>query len=169
MKAIRIHKYGGPEVLMVEEVPRPEPAEGEILVRVHAAGVNPVDWKVREGFLDGLLHHKLPFILGWDVSGVVESVGPRVTSFHPGPGFSAARNEKNRRGFIPRRFSSYVAATIDCVQTNEAFTALNPATSTPRSVTMLLPPRSMLRLSPETVMCWTRLLRSTILELLIPL
>ena len=49
MNAIRIHNYGGPEVLQYEEAQRPEPQAGEVLVRVHAAGVNPIDWKIREG------------------------------------------------------------------------------------------------------------------------
>ena len=51
MKAIRIHSYGGPDKLFLEEVPRPEPAAREVLIKVHAAGVNPIDWKVREGML----------------------------------------------------------------------------------------------------------------------
>src|SRR6266481_1263893 len=77
MKAIRIHNYGGPEVLHYEDAPRPEPQAGEVLVRVHAAGVNPIDWKVREGHMKDFWPHKLPLILGWDVSGTVEKVGPR--------------------------------------------------------------------------------------------
>ena len=76
MKAIRIHNYGGPEVLKYEEAPRPEPQAGEVLVRVHAAGVNPIDWKVREGHMKDFWPHKFPLILGWDVSGTVEAVGP---------------------------------------------------------------------------------------------
>lgn len=79
MKAVRIHSYGGPEVLVYEDAPRPQAGEDEVLVRVHAAGVNPVDWKVREGSGKDRLGHKLPLILGWDVSGVVEAVGPGVT------------------------------------------------------------------------------------------
>ena len=75
MKAVRIHEYGGPEVLVLENVPRPEPGTGEILIRVHAAAVNPLDWKVRSGSQKERLNHKLPLILGWDVSGVVESLG----------------------------------------------------------------------------------------------
>lgn len=84
MKAVRIHQYGGPEVLTVEEAPRPMPQTGDVLIRVHAAGINPVDWKIREGHMRALLHYKLPLILGWDVAGVVESVGPGVIGFKPG-------------------------------------------------------------------------------------
>ena len=76
MKAIRIHNYGGPEVLHYEDAPRPKPHAGEVLVRVHAAGVNPIDWKVREGHMKDFWHHKFPLILGWDCLGVVEEVGP---------------------------------------------------------------------------------------------
>src|SRR2546429_7828608 len=76
MKAIRIHNYGGPEVLNYEDAPRPEPQAGEVLVRVHAAGVNPIDWKVREGYMKDFWPHKFPLILGWDLSGVVEELGP---------------------------------------------------------------------------------------------
>src|SRR6476646_5871906 len=76
MKAIRIHKYGGPEVLQYEDAPRPKPQAGEVLIRVHAAGVNPIDWKIREGHMKDLWPHKFPLILGWDLSGVVEAVGP---------------------------------------------------------------------------------------------
>jgi len=75
MKAIRIHNYGGPEVLKYEDAPRPEPGEGEVLIRVHAAGVNPIDWKVREGDMKEFWPHKFPLILGWDLSGVVEEFG----------------------------------------------------------------------------------------------
>src|SRR5438270_14076205 len=76
MKAIRIHNYGGPEVLKYEDAPRPEPQADEVLIRVHAAGVNPIDWKVREGYMKGFWPHNLPLILGWDLSGVVEELGP---------------------------------------------------------------------------------------------
>src|SRR5437764_671972 len=84
MKAVRIHHYGGPEVLKYEEAPRPQPATGEALIRVHAAAVNPVDWKIRQGYLKTLLHHSLPLILGWDVSGLVEAAAQGVTRFNVG-------------------------------------------------------------------------------------
>ena len=84
MKAIRIHEYGGPEVLRYEDAPTPKPAEGDVLVRVHAAGINPVDWKVRQGYLREKIPYPLPFIPGWDLSGVVEAVGPGAKGFAVG-------------------------------------------------------------------------------------
>jgi NADPH:quinone reductase-like Zn-dependent oxidoreductase len=84
MKAVRIHEYGGPEVLRLEDAPIPVPAAGEVLIRVHAAGINPVDWKIREGRLRGRVEHRLPLILGWDVAGVIEALGPGVTQFKIG-------------------------------------------------------------------------------------
>ncbi len=84
MKAVRLHGYGGPEMLRYEDCPRPEPAAGEVLVRVHAAGVNPVDWKVRAGYAKSFLNYALPIVIGWDFSGVVESVGAGVTEWKPG-------------------------------------------------------------------------------------
>jgi NADPH:quinone reductase-like Zn-dependent oxidoreductase len=81
MRAVRQRALGGPQVLELVEVPRPEPAPTEVLVRVTAAGVNPVDWKTRArgGFLG-----EPPFTVGWDVAGVVERVGVGVTRFTPG-------------------------------------------------------------------------------------
>lgn len=84
MKAVRIHSFGGLEVLQYEETPCPEIGDQEVLVRVHAAGVNPLDWKVRQGYLNGWIDHSLPLVLGWDLSGVVEATGPGVTDFSPG-------------------------------------------------------------------------------------
>ena len=84
VKAIRIHNYGGPEVLKYENAPRPEPQADEVLIRVHAAGVNPIDWKVREGYMKDFWPHKFPLILGWDLSGVVEKLGRGVSRFKIG-------------------------------------------------------------------------------------
>ena len=84
MKAVQFHSYGGPEVLALEEVPRPQAGPGEVLIRVQAAGLNPLDWKVRAGHLKAWLQHQLPLIPGWDVSGVIEAVGPDVTAFKTG-------------------------------------------------------------------------------------
>lgn len=84
MRAIAQRRFGGPEVLETVDLPRPEPLPTELLVRVHAAGVNPVDWKTRAGA--GMAHvlGPPPFVLGWDVSGTVEAVGFGVTTFAPG-------------------------------------------------------------------------------------
>ena len=81
MRAIRQEAFGGPEVLRLVEVDRPQPQGTEVLVRVHAAGVNPVDWYTRMG--DGYLR-SFPLTLGWDVAGVVEEVGLGVTRFARG-------------------------------------------------------------------------------------
>jgi NADPH:quinone reductase-like Zn-dependent oxidoreductase len=82
MSAIVVHEHGGPEVLKLEQVPRPAAGEGELLVRVHAAGVNPVDWKMRAAGFGG--RGKLPYTPGFDVSGVVEQTGPKATKFKAG-------------------------------------------------------------------------------------
>jgi NADPH:quinone reductase-like Zn-dependent oxidoreductase len=84
MKAIRIHEYGAPDVLRYEDAPRPEPGQGEVLVRVHAAALNPVDWKIRAGYVRNWLRYNLPMIPGWDFSGVIESVGPDAGEWKPG-------------------------------------------------------------------------------------
>ncbi|RKT07046.1 NADPH:quinone reductase-like Zn-dependent oxidoreductase [Streptomyces sp. 3211.6] len=82
MRAVVVSRWGGPEVLTATETDRPEPQPGEILVRVHAAGVNPVDWKTRES--GGLITWGPVPAVGWDVSGTVEAVGGGVTLFRPG-------------------------------------------------------------------------------------
>ncbi|WP_328420516.1 NADP-dependent oxidoreductase [Streptomyces sp. NBC_00443] len=88
MRAIRLHEFGTPEVLRYEEAPIPEPGPGEVLVRVHAAGINPPDWYAREGMPDVPPELKppfhLPLIPGTDVSGVVEALGPDTKSFEIG-------------------------------------------------------------------------------------
>ena len=100
MKPITQQTLGGPEVLVVSEVDRPTPLPTEVLVRVHAAGVNPVDWKSRAGGgMAGVLGDP-PFILGWDVSGVVEEVGFGVTTVKPG-------DEVYGMPWFPRAASAY--------------------------------------------------------------
>ncbi|MCQ6252792.1 NADP-dependent oxidoreductase [Streptomyces malaysiensis] len=88
MRAIRLHEFGGPEVLRHEEVPVPEPGPGEVLVRVHAVGINPPDWYAREGMPDVPPELKppfdLPLIPGTDVSGVVEAIAADVNGFVAG-------------------------------------------------------------------------------------
>jgi NADPH:quinone reductase-like Zn-dependent oxidoreductase len=78
MKAIALTQYGGPEVLELTDLPDPRIGPDFVLVRAHAASVNPVDWKVRSGYLDGGFYAHFPLVPGWDVAGVVEAVGPAV-------------------------------------------------------------------------------------------
>ncbi|AUG78581.1 NADPH:quinone reductase [Kitasatospora sp. MMS16-BH015] len=82
MRAVEAQAWGGPEVLRPVQRERPEPGPTEVLVRVHAAGINPVDWKTRK--YGGLLRVPAPFVPGYDVSGVVEAVGMGVVLFRPG-------------------------------------------------------------------------------------
>ncbi len=84
MKAVVFHKYGGPDELKYEDFPDPVAGEGEVLVRVSAVSINPFDYKIRSGQVKDVLPVQFPAILGIDVSGVVEKVGPSVESFAPG-------------------------------------------------------------------------------------
>jgi NADPH:quinone reductase-like Zn-dependent oxidoreductase len=81
MKAIAIKEFGGKDTLQLMDLPLPKVNEGEILVKVKSAGVNPVDWKIRQGYLKDLFTHEFPVILGWDAAGVVEEVGKGVKRF----------------------------------------------------------------------------------------
>ncbi|MCK1743686.1 NADP-dependent oxidoreductase [Bradyrhizobium sp. 139] len=74
MKAVRLHSFGGPEVLKLDELQMPQPREDEVVLRVQAASVNPIDWKMRSG-KSGLKREQLPVVLGRDVSGTVELCG----------------------------------------------------------------------------------------------
>lgn len=78
MKAVQIHAFGGREVLELNDIAIPEAKQGEVLIKIHAASVNPVDWKIRQGYLQPLLNHALPLTMGWDVSGEVVAVGGGV-------------------------------------------------------------------------------------------
>jgi NADPH:quinone reductase-like Zn-dependent oxidoreductase len=84
MKAIVVHEYGGPEVLKYEDAPRPEPKDNEVLVRMIAAGVNPVDALIRSGKYAKFFGTTLPLIPGYDIAGVVEKTGAKVTKLKAG-------------------------------------------------------------------------------------
>src|SRR6059036_180790 len=98
MKAIVIHEYGRPEVLKYEDVPRPEPQPDQILVRVIAAGVNPVDGMIRSGMFANE-HRAFPIILGGDIAGVVEKVGSKITKFKVGDPVFAYVSLDNSGGY----------------------------------------------------------------------
>lgn len=84
MRVMEVASPGGPEVLQIAERPLPTPSLGEVRVRVHAAAINPVDWKTRAGAGIASALPPVPWVLGWDVSGVVEATGPGVTRLRVG-------------------------------------------------------------------------------------
>lgn len=109
MKAITYRAYGGPDVLEYGDVPEPKLGPDSVLVRVAAASVNPVDWKIQAGYLDSALDVVFPVIPGWDVAGVVERVGAGVTEFAVGDEvIGYVREDMVRRG----TFAEYVAAPV---------------------------------------------------------
>lgn len=115
MKAAVIHEYGDPGVLRLEEMPVPVLRKGELLLRVFAAGVNPVDWKQRKGNHKFFLKARFPVILGYDVSGVVEKTGPGTKQFKPGDEVYSRLRRK-----FGGAFAEYAAAP-------ESSTALKPS------------------------------------------
>ena len=84
MQAVQIHQYGDASVLELTNVPVPAIESNDVLIKVHAAALNPVDWKIREGYLADMLEHKLPLTLGWDVAGEVTAIGESVTRWSVG-------------------------------------------------------------------------------------
>lgn len=122
MRVIQIHSYGGPEVLKIEEKARPEPQMGEVLLRVYAAGVNPIDWKIRQGLMKASMPVTFPYTPGIEVAGVVEEVGPGVTAFKRGQAVLAQTREGAYAEYItipvealalkPQTLSFAEAATI---------------------------------------------------------
>jgi NADPH:quinone reductase-like Zn-dependent oxidoreductase len=114
MKAVQIQAYGGPEVLMYGNAPRPVPGPNEVLVRIHAASINPIDWKIRAGYFKEHIKLSLPVILGMDLSGTVDSVGSDVRNFKAG-------DEVYAMNEIPK-FGAYA----EYLTVNEAILALKP-------------------------------------------
>ena len=103
MKAIQIFKYGGPEVLTYVETEIPEINPDDVLIKVFATSINPIDWKVREGYMKNP-ERKFPITLGWDVSGVVEQIGDQVEDYMIGD-LVYARPDVSRNG----TYAEYVA------------------------------------------------------------
>ena len=84
MKAARIHAYGDASQIRIEDAPLPALNDDDVLIHVVATSVNPVDWKIRKGYLKSMIPYEMPLIMGWDVSGIVEQIGSAVTKFKPG-------------------------------------------------------------------------------------
>ena len=117
-KAIRFHVYGEPEVMRFEEIERPVPKEGEILVRIQAVSVNSVDWKIRSGLLQKRFDLPLPIIPGCDLSGEVIAVGAAVTDFAVGQSVFAMiglRGAYAEHGAFNASMAAYKPANIDHV------------------------------------------------------
>src|SRR5271154_7601060 len=104
MKAVRIHSHGDSSVMIYEEAPMPIIGPDEVLIKVHTAGVNPVDWKIRMGYGDYRNAYKFPLILGWDVAGSIQEVGALIKKFKVGD-LVFARPEPIRDG----TYAEYVA------------------------------------------------------------
>lgn len=126
MKAVQIHQYGGRDALTVEEIEIPEINADDLLVRVVASSVNPVDWKIREGYLKDLLPHHLPLTLGWDVAGIVEKTGSNVQGFKVG-------DEVFSRPNIARNgtYAEYIAVKADEVAIKPKTISFSEAASLP--------------------------------------
>ncbi len=121
MKAIQVHTFGGPEVFVYEDVPRPTAGPDEVLIRVHAVGVNPADWYIRSGYMS--LPERftsstkpplppLPLIVGSDVSGIIEAVGPNVTAFHRGDAVYGLIRFPPSGDVSARAYAEYVTAPV---------------------------------------------------------
>lgn len=96
MKAIVIDQYGGKEQLKEMEFEKPVPGEKQVIVKLHATSINPIDWKLREGYLKEMLPFDFPIILGWDAAGIVDEVGEKVTDFKAGDRVFARPETTNR-------------------------------------------------------------------------
>lgn len=99
MRAAVLTGYGGVERLELREMRRPVPSSGQLLVRVRAAGVNPIDWKIRQGRYRFLLPARFPLVLGFDVAGEVVAIGPEVADFEPGDPVYAMLDGRHGGGY----------------------------------------------------------------------
>jgi 2-desacetyl-2-hydroxyethyl bacteriochlorophyllide A dehydrogenase len=110
MKAIVIDQYGDKDKLKEKELSKPEPDSDEVLIEIHAAGINPIDWKLRYGYLKEKFPFDFPIVLGWDAAGIVEKVGKNVDSLQKGDRVFV-RPELTNRG----TYAEYTTAKEDLV------------------------------------------------------
>lgn len=117
MKAVVLHEYGGPDKLIYEDVPDPAAGEGEVLVRVAASSVNPIDFKLRSGAMKAFWPLELPTILGRDISGIVRSLGDRANGFKPGDRVMAVGNKAYAQlAVVAPKDLAYVPENLDLVK-----------------------------------------------------
>src|SRR5712692_4594385 len=130
MRAAVLTGYGGVERLELRQVRRPVPSSGQLLVRVRAAGVNPIDWKIRQGRLRLLLPARFPLVLGFDVAGEVAAIGPEVAEFAPGDPVYAMLDSRHGGGYAEYAVTSQAAAAFkpETLSWEEA-AAMRPAAS----------------------------------------
>ncbi len=126
MKAIVVHEYGGPEVLRYEDVARPEPKDDQILIRVIAAGVNPVDASLRSGRYAKFFGTRLPFIPGSDFAGVVEKAGSKITKFKTGDSVFAYTELKDGGGYAEYAVATEAEAALKSNSINDIEAAAVP-------------------------------------------
>ena len=128
MRAITYAKYGEADVLELTEQPQPKVAPDSVLVRVRAASVNPVDWKVRQGYLDGLMDVRFPVVPGWDVAGVVEQPGLDTPELQVGDEvFGYVRKDWVHGG----TFAEYVSAPVRTLARKPASVSFEEAAAVP--------------------------------------
>lgn len=118
MRALVLTRYGGPDAVELRDVPRPQPAAGEVLVRVHAAGLNPVDFKIRQGMLRVIHRPPLPAVMGSELAGIVETCGPGVTRFASGDRVFARVTKTGMGAFaeyavVPEALLARMPASLD--------------------------------------------------------
>jgi len=144
MKAAVIHRYGGPEVLSIEDRPAPTVGPRDVLIDVKAASLNPLDFKIRKGKTKPVIRNPMPIALGCDVAGIVASVGAEVTSFKAGDAVYA-RLEKLRMG----GFAEQVAADASVVARKPTSVSFEEAASIPlAALTALQALREVAELKP---------------------
>lgn len=122
MKAVLIHKYGGPEELLLVETTRPHPGAGQVQIRLHAAGVNPADWKMRAGLMQQFRPVPMPWTPGLEGAGTVSELGPGVTQFRVGqPVF----------GSFQGAYAEYAVAPVSDIQPKPESLTFEQAASIP--------------------------------------
>ncbi len=122
MLAVRLHEYGGADKLVVEEVERPQPQTGQVLVRLAFAGVNPADWKMREGYYQKFMPLPFPWIPGMEGAGTVEAVGEGVNTLQPGQAVF---------GLINSAYAQYAVAPASDLSPKPAALSLAQAATVP--------------------------------------
>jgi NADPH:quinone reductase-like Zn-dependent oxidoreductase len=122
MQAIQVHEYGGPEVLALEQAPRPELNADQVLIRLKAAGVNPADWKIRGGLYKQFMPVNFPWTPGLEGSGIIEAVGENVTTLKKGD---------EVYGIINSGYAEYALASANDVQPKPAELTFEDAASIP--------------------------------------